>query len=85
MTKNEKKQFCEAWLEAEDIITLIDPNFQPEKQVKRPEEAGPQEIKSLLQFLRIQVRLLLHDKEATERERNGFYKILQEHEAQSCG
>jgi len=85
MTKNEKKQFCEAWYEAENIITIIDPNFQPEKQVKRPEEAGPQEIKSLLQFLRIQVRMLLHDKESTERERNGLDKILQEHEARSCG
>lgn len=85
MTKDEKEQFAQAWLECENIITTIDPYFSPTENFKRPEAAGPREIKSLLQFLRIQVKLLLHDKEATERERNGFYKILQEHEAQSCG
>jgi len=80
MTKDEKEQFVQAWLEAENIITLLDPYFQPEKQLKRPEESGPQEIKKLLQFLRIQVKLFLHDKESTERERNTFYKMLQEQE-----
>jgi len=83
MTKEERKEFRNCWLEAENIITLIDPRLQPEQQFKRPEEAGPKEIKSLIQFLRIQVRLLLHDKEATERERNVFYKMLQEHNLQN--
>jgi len=80
MTKDEKIQFTQAWLEAENIITLLDPYFQPEVMLKRPEESGPQEIKKLLQFLRIQVKLFLHDKESTERERNAFYKMLQEQE-----
>lgn len=68
MTKEEKKEFRDAWLEAENIITLIEPNFIPEKQFKRPEESGPKEIKLLLQFLRLLVRSLLHDKESTGRE-----------------
>jgi len=85
MTKEERKCFNSCWLETENIITIIDPHFCPTENFKRPEEAGPQEIKSLLQFLRIQVRMLLHDKESTERERNGLDKILQEHEARSCG
>ena len=85
MTKDERKQFNDCWLETENIITIIDPHFCPTECIKRPEEAGPREIKSLLQFLRIQVRMLLHDKESTERERNGLDKILQEHEARSCG
>lgn len=68
MTKKERKEFSEAWLEAENIITLIEPEFVPEKQFLRPEEATPTEIKLLLQFLRVAVKLLLHDKESTARE-----------------
>ena len=68
MTKEERKQFEEAWLETENIITVIEPGFEPEQQFKRPEECGPKEIKLLLQFLRLQVKMLLHDKESTERE-----------------
>lgn len=78
MTKEEKKQFCEVWMEAENLITMIDPHFQPEKQLKRPEKAGMKEIKDLLQFLRVLIRLTLHDKESTQRERDSFYRMLQE-------
>lgn len=81
MTKDEKKQFTQAWQEAENIITIIDPYFQPKEMLKRPEESGPQEIRSLLQFLRIQVRSLLHNKESAEREREIFYNLLQEYES----
>ena len=76
MTKEERKEFRNAWLEAENIITLIEPNFVPEKQFKRPSESGPKEIKFLLQFLRVQVRLLLHEKESTERENMTLAKIV---------
>jgi len=76
MTKEERKQFHDCWLEAENIITLIEPNFVPEKQFKRPEESGPREIKLLLQFLRVQVRLLLHDKESTERENMSLSNLI---------
>lgn len=76
MTKDEKKHFNDAWLEAENIITLMDPNFQPEKQFKRPEEAGPHEIKLLLAFLRLAVRSFLHDKESTERENQTLTKMI---------
>lgn len=76
MTKEEKKQFSEAWQEAENIITLIDPYFEPKKQLKRSGRAGPEEIKSLLQFLRVLVRTTLHDKESVQRERDSFYNML---------
>lgn len=78
MNKKDRKQFYDAWLEAENIITLIDTSFVPEKQFKRPEEAGPEELKLLLQFLRIQVRMLLHDKESTHRENMSLSKVISE-------
>jgi len=68
MTKNERKEFRDSWLEVENIITLIEPGFVPEKQFKSPETSGPKEIKLLLQFLRLVVKDLLLDKEATGRE-----------------
>jgi len=76
MTKNEKKEFRDAWLETENIITLIEPNFIPEKQFKRPENSGPKEIKLLLQFLRIQVKMILHDRESTERENQTLVNLI---------
>lgn len=79
MNKEEKKQFRDAWLEAENVITVIDPHFVPTVQFKRPEDAGPKEIKLLLQFLRVQVKVLLHDKESTERENLSLVKIVDQH------
>ena len=79
MTKQERKEFTRSWLEAENIITLIELEFVPEKQFRRPGEAGPKEIKLLLQFLRIQVRMLLHDKESTERENQTLAKLVDQH------
>lgn len=76
MTKDEKKQFCEAWLEAENVITMIEPQFVPKEQLKRPEDSGPEEIKLLLQFLRVLVRLLLHDKESTARENMSLSRLI---------
>lgn len=76
MTKKERKQFTEAWYEAENIITLIEPEFVPEEQFRRPEQSGPREITYLLQFLRFQVRMLLHDRESTGRENMSLVKIL---------
>ena len=76
MTKEEKKQFKEAWLETENIITVIEPEFTPEEYFKRPEECGPNEIKFLLQFLRLQVKMLLHDKESTERENINLVNLV---------
>lgn len=76
MTKKEKKDFHDAWLEAENIITLLDPHFQPEKQIKRPEDASPHEIKLLLAFLRLAVKSFLHDKESTERENQTLTKMI---------
>lgn len=77
MTKEEKQDFHDAWLEAENVISLLDPYFQPEKQFKRPEEAGPAEIKLLLAFLRLAVRSFLHDKESTERENLTLTKMIE--------
>jgi len=79
MTKTEKEQFTQAWLEAENVITVIDPEFIPEKQIKRPEEAGPKEIILLLQFLRLLVKLLLHDKESTARENQSLSKLVDQY------
>ena len=79
MTKNEKKEFTKAWYETENIITLIEPEFTPEKQFRRPENSGPTEIKLLLQFLRVQVRMLLHDKESTGRENMSLAKLVDQH------
>lgn len=76
MTKEEKKEFSEAWLEAENIITMIDPQFIPKEQLKRPENSGPKEIKLLLQFLRVLVRSLLHDKESTVRENMSLSRLI---------
>lgn len=79
MTKNESEEFTKAWLEAENIITLIDPQFVPEQQLQRPEKAGPKEIKLLLQFLRVLVKVLLHDKESTERENISLARLVDSH------
>lgn len=76
MTKEERLQFTHAWLETENIITVIEPGFMPEQQFKRPEDCGPKEIKFLLQFLRLQVKMLLHDKESTERENMSLANLV---------
>lgn len=76
MNRKERKEFNESWLEAENIITLIEPTFIPERQFKRPEEAGPKEIKLLLQFLRVVVKDLLLDKEATGRENETLGRLV---------
>ena len=79
MTKLEKEEFRDAWLEAENVITLIEPNFVPEKQFKRPEQSGPKEIKLLLQFLRVLVKVLLHDRESTQRENMSLSKLIDQY------
>jgi len=76
MTKKERKQFKEAWLEVENVITVIEPSLVPEQQFRRPENSGPREIKLLLQFLRLQVKMLLHDKESTEREKLSLVNMI---------
>ena len=79
MNRKERKQFTQAWLEAENIITMIEPEFVPEKQFRRPEKSGPEEINFLLQFLRLVVRVMLHDKESTERENLTLAKLVDQH------
>jgi len=76
MTKEEKVQFIHAWQEAENIITVIEPELIPEQQFKRPENCGPKEINFLLQFLRLQVKMMLHDKESTERENQTLANLI---------
>lgn len=79
MTKKERKHFRDCWLEAENIISLIEPEFIPEKQFRRPEQSGPAEIKLLLGFLRLLVRALLHDRESSKRETQSLAKIVDQH------
>ena len=76
MTKKEKKLFVQAWLETENLVTLISPEFHPEIQFRRPEDASPLELNMLLQFLRLLVKMLLHDKESTERENMSLINIM---------
>jgi len=78
MKKSERKEFNEAWLETENIITIIEPSLKPEHQFRRPEKSGPKEIKLLLQFLRLQVKMLLHDKESTERENMTLSRLVEQ-------
>ena len=80
MTKQERKLFNEAWLEAQYIITMIDPHIVPEQFFRRPENSGPQEIVYLLQFLRVQVRALLHGKESTERENQTLVNLIEQNQ-----
>lgn len=85
MTERERKQFVEAWYEAENLITKMDPLFQPTVQLKRPENAGPEEIKLLLQFMRVMIISTLHAKESAERERDSFFNMLQQKQGASDG
>jgi len=85
MTKQERKEFSESWYEAENVITLIEPEFIPEEYFKRPEECGPKEIKYLLQFLRFQVKMMLHDKESTERENMSLVKLIEDKQVTGKG
>jgi len=79
MTKKERKEFTQAWLETENIITIIEPELNPEHQFRRPERSGPKEINLLLQFLRLQVRMLLHDKESTMRENETLARLVDQY------
>ena len=79
MRRSERKEFNEAWLECENIITVIEPSLRPEHQFRRPESAGPKELKLLLAFLRLQVKMLLHDKESTERENMTLSNLVEQH------
>lgn len=77
MTNQERKEFEEAWLEVENIITNIDPQFHPASQFKRPTKAGPAELKLMLGFLRIMVKLLLHDNESRVREQESLKVLIE--------
>jgi len=77
MNAKERKQFIEVWLELENIVTVIEPSIPPEQWFKRPEKCGFGELKSLLQFLRLQVKLLLHDRESTERENITLSQVIE--------
>jgi len=77
MTKDEKKEFKEIWLEIENVITTIDPHFHPVSQFKRPDKVGAGELKLLLQFLRIQIKLLLHDNESMRREQDSLRIMIE--------
>jgi len=76
MTKQERIEFEEAWLEIENLITIIDPHFHPASNFKRPEECGPGELKLMLGFLRILVKLLLHDNESMKREQESLQILI---------
>ena len=78
MRKSERKEFNECWLELENVITVIEPSLIPEHQFRRPESAGPRELKLLLQFLRLQVKMMLHDKESTERENMTLSNLVEQ-------
>ena len=81
MRRSERKEFNEAWLEIENIITVIEPSLIPEHQFRRPESAGPKELKLLLGFLRLQVKMMLHDKESTERENMTLSNMVEQQHA----
>ena len=80
MNKDERQQYAEAWLEAENLITLIDPQFKELGGViNKPEKPSVADIKKLMQFLRVEIRSLLHDKESLEREKTGLLRFIKNH------
>ncbi len=78
MTKEEREQFNKCWLEAENLITVIDPRFDPVVRLKRPEQAGPKDLLDLMGFLRILVKVTLHDNESRQRECQTLRNVMNE-------
>jgi len=63
MNENDRKEFREAWLEAENLITLIDPHFKTLGGViHMPDVPSVEDIVTLMQYLRVEIRSLLLDR-----------------------
>ncbi len=79
MTEEERQDFVKAWQEAENMITMIDPEFKKlGGSIKSPVEATATDILTLLRFLRVEIRSMLHDNESMVREKQGLYTFIQE-------
>jgi len=86
MNKDERREFKEAWLEAENLITLIDPHFKELGGViHMPEVPTVGDLKRLLQFLRVEIRALLLDRESLEREKIGLRNYIDTHGSEDIG
>lgn len=68
----------ESWLEAENLITLIDPQFEELGGViHKPDEPSAGDLKKVLQFLRVEIRSMLHKNESLSREKLGLLRFIQ--------
>jgi len=87
MTKGEKKQVEHIWAELENIISVIDPSFNIQEYIKLKnfDRRSLNEILNLITFLRIEVRYLLFDNEALQRENSYLYKLAKDSGESSSG
>jgi len=78
MNREEQQEFQESWAEAENLITMIDPHFKElGGAIHKPDKPKVGDLKKLLQFLRVEVRSVLHDKESLIREKLGLMRFIQ--------
>ena len=79
MTAKEKKQVKEIWAELENVISVMDPNFNLKNynlgQLDRERFVG---LKDLITVLRVQIKSLLHDVESTHREKDILMGLIVE-------
>ena len=75
---SERDDFMIAWQEAENMITLIDPQFKElGGTIKKPDKATAKDMVVLLQFLRVEIRAMLLERESLVREKEGLYRFIQ--------
>ncbi len=81
MTAEEKQQAKEIWAELENVVTSMDPNLNLKNyNLGLSNREGLPGIKDVIDLLRIQTKLLLHDVESTRREKQTLLKIIVEAE-----
>ena len=76
--ESERDAFKHVWQEAENLITIIDPQFKElGGTIKKPDNASAEDIVTLLKFLRVEIRAMLLNNESLTREKEGLYRFIQ--------
>jgi len=80
MTKKERRQIAELWADLENIVTILDPGLDLREYFELSDD-GPvtfDDVKELVDLIRIQIKYLKLDLEACNREKSSLLRMISE-------
>ena len=78
MAKAIDNQLVQIWAQVENIITILDPKLSSGALPVIKGKVSDEDIKKMLDFLRIAVKYKQFEIESLTRERDSFYNLLME-------